>query len=454
MAKIPSVEGALAGFTNGSNKAFELDLQRGIMKAEPGEDYRNMMEAAQIAKEFMSVSSQAAPAKPAQKESENSGFTIRQMIENWLKVGTSNLKSSSLSSYTAAIEDFAAFFGDHRPVANVRKTDVSAWVERKSDLGNVKTTRGKKASHLNCFFEHAIEQGHYPEGLNNPVGKIGKVKTAEKDERAEKYGWAPFSIEQLQEIFEPDNLLQSEMPHTRRALVIGLYTGARVGEVAQLKLTAFTQIDGRACIEFVGDLKTKTSKRRIPIHPDLMRLGLMQWVDEEKRRGSERLLPTVDISKKNKGGAISKGTSNLLKMLEIKVEEGLENRIGFHSLRDNVVQELQGRKGVDSELRRAYVGHAAHEKKDRSVHRINYMREWKPEEIEPLHAGITWGSWLNFEGLRKVLEQRDPDPAFIAAKRNAARAATRLMNVAKKAQAQAVLNDKIKQVKATGSAKK
>lgn len=87
------------------------------------------------------------------------------------------------------------------------------------------------------------------------------------------------------------------------------------------------------------------------------------------------------------------GTSNLLKILKLAPKDDETTRVGFHSFRDTVIQELQGADpdNVWAERRRAYVGHAPYEPRDNSAHKLHYMRAWKPKEIAGLHTGITWG---------------------------------------------------------------
>jgi hypothetical protein len=51
----------------------------------------------------------------------------------------------------------------------------------------------------------------------------------------------------------------------------------------------------------------------VPIHPDLLQLGILDWVADQRRRGCTRLLPTVKLDgKSGKGNAISKGFSKLI----------------------------------------------------------------------------------------------------------------------------------------------
>lgn len=435
MNKPPSINEILAGLQSGKSSTYVVDVKKGLFQTDGSEqDHRRAMEALAAAERLAKIQAQSAQnfAPPAPQPAAPSGFTLRQMIEHWETVGVSGINEETAKTRLAIINEFATHFGEKRPVAHVRRTDLSAWNEALVKKKNSNTTCKLKCSHVKALFELAISSGHYI--LANPAEKVVNSKRGEVAQRSEDYGFEPYTLPQLKKLFDPKSLQKTEMPHTRRGLIIGLYTGARVSEVAKLKLTDFETIKGVECVRFQGELKTKTSKRLIPLHPDLLRLGIMEWVKEQKKRGEQRLFPTVKIDGRNKGGAISKGTSNLLDYLDIKVEEGKETRLGFHSFRKTLIQEIQGHAPVafQAERRRAYTGHASDEKHDRSAHKVNYMRDWQPSEIEGLHVGITWGQWLDFVALKAVLDETDRNPAFIAAKRNAAR---KIKSTERKAQA-------------------
>lgn len=67
------------------------------------------------------------------------------------------------------------------------------------------------------------------------------------------------------------------MPFKYWVPLLGLYTGARINELAQLFLVDF-QAQGDVQVISINDdgegkrLKTKASKRLVPIHPELVRL--------------------------------------------------------------------------------------------------------------------------------------------------------------------------------------
>ena len=332
------------------------------------------------------------------------------MISHWETVEMPEMNPRTADTRLRILNDFAAHYGEKRPVGGIRRPDVAAWVAHlKGSLKNSQGTADGKCSHLKNLLDLAIRSGYYPEALGNPAEDAVKFTKADQEARAETHGWEAFSLGQLKTLFTPDNLRRTREPHTRRAFAIALFTGARVGEIAQLRVDNFEVVDGVDCMTFQGELKTKASKRRIPIHPELLRLGLLDWVKEQKNRGQVRLFPTVKLDgKSGKGNAISKGASKLLRTLDIR-PKGENTRLGMHSFRDTVIQELQGSEDLKEERRRAYAGHASYEKQDRSSHKTAYMRAWTPQEIAAVFGGLTWGKWLDFDGLRTLLAQTDSD---------------------------------------------
>lgn len=477
MAKPPSIKDIEAGFRAGTARPYTRNATTGELQADGPEDHARLMQVLEfeerltqkridaLAQEKQTYDARAIAAEKerlAKSDAEHSqlsastphigelaipdtGFSLNQMIALWRKVGVDNLTSASADTRESIVKHFASHFGADRPVAAVRTIDVSAWTEHLATHGmdgkpNGKTTRNNKCSHLKEFFEVAKGHGRYPKQLDNPAEKVETFGRGEKAKLRERKGFTSFTLPQLKVIFSPQNLRdKTEMPHTRRAMLLGLYTGARVGETAQLLVSSFTREGGHDCLSLDGEAKESVSRRKIPLHPDLIRLGVLDWVEEQRKRDGNdaRLFPLLYIEGKSKGNAISHGTSRLLAALNIKPNNrgGLDKRVGFHSFRSTVIQALQGDEDgegdIYAERRRVYVGHASDEKQDRSAHKKHYMRAWRPEEIAFLAKRIRWGEWLDFEGIRAVLAVHDPDPTFIRDKRNAARAANKAIRKSK-----------------------
>lgn len=66
-----------------------------------------------------------------------------------------------------------------------------------------------------------------------------------------------------------------------------------MNEICQLYVDDIIEIDGIMCFDINGDkdkrLKNIASKRMIPIHPKLIEMGFMDYVEQLKTNGSDRL---------------------------------------------------------------------------------------------------------------------------------------------------------------------
>lgn len=135
-------------------------------------------------------------------------------------------------------------------------------------------------------------------------------------------------------------------------LVIGLYTGSRVGEPAALLVSHFER-ESKLDIMFLPGTKTDCSPRHVPIHPELIELGLLDYVEHRRRSGCSRLFD-CPISETNGAGAVpSKWFGAFLDSVNIKSKTKV-----FHSFRHTLIALLKSR-GSDLEARCQYVGHGS-----------------------------------------------------------------------------------------------
>ena len=162
--------------------------------------------------------------------------------------------------------------------------------------------------------------------------------------------WAYFTKSDLNLIFDDlhnfaENSWQLWIP------LIGLYTGARISEISSLKIEFFSVKNGINSILFDGT-KMDASKRTIPIHPDLIKLGILDFV-KSRPRGATWLF---DIDHHNQNGA---GATVSKWLTKYKRKVGLSHKLKvFHSFRPTIVDHLK-QAGSGFEARCQYVGHDA-----------------------------------------------------------------------------------------------
>ena len=105
--------------------------------------------------------------------------------------------------------------------------------------------------------------------------------------------------------------------------VLSLFTGARPRELCQVNPQVdFGQLDGIWFVDLnpdsaAGDCIKKTIKtgeeRRIPLHPELIRLGLPEYLERLKKAGADRLFPGFRVKKGNPFEAAGDLFSGLLR---------------------------------------------------------------------------------------------------------------------------------------------
>ena len=147
-----------------------------------------------------------------------------------------------------------------------------------------------------------------------------------------------------------------ERPRNARFWVplIGLHTGARLGEICQLDVADIRDVDGIHCIvvthrSLVGStdkrLKTGASDRLIPIHATLIDCGLIHFVEEKRRAGATKLFDDIETSTTGSRAVVfSKWFTQFLRSCGAQ-----ERRTCFHSLRHNFRDELRAAR-IDHDI--------------------------------------------------------------------------------------------------------
>jgi integrase len=320
----------------------------------------------------------------------------------WLaEIGFETLPKT-LTIKTAAVKGFAEHFGRTRPLAEATREDVGAWVQALRANGLQTPTLVNKTSYLRGFFSWAAQKGYYPMFRKDENPAMGHVIFGTREKRRRRaLGFKAFTLAQIQSLYTPEALGQLS-EGARWGALIGLHTGARVSEVGQLALADFTTVDGLPCFSITDDgegqsVKTDASKRTLPIHPDLIALGLMERVEALRQAGERRLFPRIKVGAVNGAGQwLSKAFTRHIEA--IKIEKPEKGKHGFHSLRKNVVQGLQDLK-VPAEVRAAYVGHEIDDE-----HHATYSRKPTVTEMHDAIGGLSWG--LDLQVIRELLHAR------------------------------------------------
>jgi integrase len=178
-----------------------------------------------------------------------------------------------------------------------------------------------------------------------------KVKLVKRDDELKEI----FNEEELKKLFKE---LKVESDHKYWIPLIGLYSGARLEEISQLHVTDIKQIDKIWTIDinFEGEkkLKTKSSKRLIPVHKNLIGMGFIEYWQGVKASGYDRLFPNLKRIKGKYGHSMSKWFSNYLIRIGIKT---VERKLSFHSLRHTFITKAKRLELPEGHIKEI-VGHA------------------------------------------------------------------------------------------------
>jgi integrase len=222
----------------------------------------------------------------------------------------------------------------------------------------------------------------------NPFTGIG-FKSKSKSRRL------PFDDDDLQKIFTALPGVERETDYW--AIVLGIYTGARLEEIGQLHCSDVKNQSGITFLSITdvsGDegrghhkhLKTESSRRRVPIHDDVLRLGFMEFVARQRRSSSVQLFP--DLIPDSRG----KLTSALSKRLNRFIDNsGIDDsRKTFHSFR-HYFKDLCRNAGLSKDQHDALTGHT-----DSSVsggygvgHRIEILHEFVNRIVMPYQSCLS-----------------------------------------------------------------
>jgi integrase len=186
------------------------------------------------------------------------------------------------------------------------------------------------------------------------------------EERSNRQPWEP---EELSLLFGSPIYLQRERPLGGKGEAafwlpfLAIFSGARLNELAPLSVDD-VKLDTASGVSFITviedqdagrSVKTDSSIRAVPIHPKLIRIGFLDFVEHVRRSGgpSARLFPKLTPGPKGGfGEAFSKWFGRY------KRDLGIDNPSSvFHSFRHGFKDALRA-AGVNEDVNDALTGHS------------------------------------------------------------------------------------------------
>ena len=293
------------------------------------------------------------------------GFSLykrEQILENW-GVRTAAQNEASFKQLIEAIGDIPIAAVTKSVVRDYKQTLLSYPANRYKGKRREKTleqlleegcvsisleTVRNIMGRVSSLFNWLVKQGYRE---NNPFSGVAPRRA--HSARSER---SPFNDDDLKLLFGTAIYKDKIYAHDWQYWLplLGLYTGARLEELCQLKGQDFKVVDGCHYIDIHGEgdtqnrVKTPSSIRKIPVHSELINLGLLDVVNKRSR---ECFLFNLKRINTNLGHLPSKWFSGY------KASLGLPKGTKvFHSFRHTLRDKLT-LSGVPNEHIRELLGH-------------------------------------------------------------------------------------------------
>lgn len=231
------------------------------------------------------------------------------------------------------------------------------------------STVNKYLRRVSSLFDWGRKHGYVNE---NPFSGLGIRQKKRAHQERDRY-----SAEELKILCNTDHLIPSKLRKQYQFWLplLGIYTGARLGELAQLYLNDVKKVDGVWVLDINGGedgkrVKTEAGFRLVPLHPVIINLGFLHYVEALRNENKKRVFFELHQRRDGYGQTASKWFARYRKTI------GIEKP--FHSLRHTFVDELL-QKGADKDKVAALVGHV-----DESTTGGRYGKPFRPGVLLPV----------------------------------------------------------------------
>ncbi|WP_372387227.1 tyrosine-type recombinase/integrase [Xanthomonas axonopodis] len=361
---------AQAQLDNPADAAMFGDLMARSRRVEPAEET-----SARVAKRREQLRS---ASQGIAKHASNALMLSKAMADHLRDLAGARLHQKTVLESRHTLRLFAGIIGKDVPVASLTQDHVRAFFEgvrywpsnatkrpayrdlsvpeviklakKNQEPEPAAWTMAKHRQRLSVFLVSLVEGKHL---AVNPLAGIRAISTPDSEDTG-----SPFTDAELKAIFDPVEFPKwaSKYPHRWFGPILGLYSGARVNEIAQLRLEDIDTIDGVPgfFVRKIGkkqSIKNKHSRRFIPLAQPVIDCGFLDYV-KEARAGLERLFPDLPNSTGlGYGRQLSRQFSVYIKRQGVS-----EKGQGFHGFRHTIASKLD-EAGVSASAIGALTGH-------------------------------------------------------------------------------------------------
>lgn len=306
---------------------------------------------------------QAAPA-------EATGPTLGEVVKAFIAGCEANDYTRKLTTVTTLL---VLVLGADTPVKDIKQAQLSAFMSKVCKLPVDWYARSKKGEsvvsmldqeHPKCiapstfaytyracvasFLKRAKAEYHdqgFPMGLSVDYAKY--QGTREENEEQQRNFKAPELVRLFGSREYAELAKAPDMAHRYWLPLLMLYSGARPREICQINPQVDYGVEGDIPFLLISDKTpaddgvTKTVKtgeeRHIPIHPELVRLGFLVYLDKIKGQGAKRLFPGFGMHKGDAAARAKSWFSDYLEELGLRDETPKALISGLYAFRKTFI---------------------------------------------------------------------------------------------------------------------
>ncbi len=328
------------------------------------------------------------PASGARREVAEPGQSVMEVFDQYVAENPNQVKADTLNQARRDIGLFVQHVGAKYPVAQIDKKNVREWkslllkypvkaaeakafqgmsigqvVKHNEKIGKPAITArtvNRHLSSLGAFCRWLVSHGYLDQ---NPVD--GMALNKERNAKTLTFTAEQMNIlfksplftgcqsdTQLRFIQKPGNVLIRD--HRYWVPLIMLFSGARPAEIAQLSVADVREEHGRWIFHITDDgdgnksVKNENSKRILPVHDQLIKLGLIEYRNSMAKAGQSRLFSHAERNARGQMIAdFSRMFSRYLTALGIKDGRGYSQ----YSFRHGAADALRRAGYLDHEFK-------------------------------------------------------------------------------------------------------
>lgn len=235
-----------------------------------------------------------SPVSNTQEQKSAGGITFTSVIDEEVRIRSAGksavpMRDATVKKFRIAADDFSAFRRSD-DVTTITAREADAWKRAMLEKGELSNNSIKqRLQNLRTVIQWARQNSLgelYPAGNPLEIIKAPAYQTVASDART-------FTMEEAATVLLAAR--KETAPELRWLPWMSAYSGARINELAQLTPGDFFKVgeDWFFRLTTAGGktLKTQASARTIPVHPELIKEGLVGFLSGLRGRSDQRIFP-------------------------------------------------------------------------------------------------------------------------------------------------------------------